>query len=261
MTVPHIQAPTRASPRAARSRGFALQARQGRGTAADAFLGEQVDHRIAVRRVQALGGMGDGVDRADDADGERQAERQLGVVDDGARQHRRIAAGALGAALGEAVHRRHLAAGVGGRDRDHRHARVERQGLGEAGGRTAADGDQAIGVDALHHVLGRAHRLDRHMHRRFGEHAGGMRSEQADDALGERLLARGREHQRALGADQLDLVPHLLQRAGAEDDARHPHLQHEVVHRRRLRFRRSRPSAARGCETPSPGACRRRRPG
>ena len=126
----------------------ALQARQGGGALADAFLGEQVDHRIAVGRVQALGGMGDGVDRADDADGERQAERQLGVVDHGARQHRRIAAGALGAALGEAVHRRHLAAGVGGRDRDHRHARVERERLGEAGGRAAADGDEAVGVDA-----------------------------------------------------------------------------------------------------------------
>ena len=50
-------------------------------------------------------------------------------------------------------------------------------------------------------------------------------AEQADDALGERPLPGGREHQRALGADQLDLVPHLLQRAGAEDDARHPHLQ------------------------------------
>ena len=49
--------------------------------------------------------------------GDRQRQRQLGVVDHRLRQHARVASGLLHAAFGDAVDRRHLAAGVGGRNR------------------------------------------------------------------------------------------------------------------------------------------------
>ena len=169
---------------------LALQARERGGAGADALFGQQVHHRVSVGRVQRLGGMRDRVQHADDGDRERQPERELGVVDDRARQHARVARGLLQSRLGQAIARSHLAAGVGRRHGDDRQARVERERLAEAGRRAAADRDGTVGAEPARFVGRRARGLDRHVHRRLREHAGALRAEQGRDALGERRAAR-----------------------------------------------------------------------
>jgi hypothetical protein len=163
--------------------------------------------------------MRDGVDAAGDAQADRQRERELGVVDDGARQHLGVLAGLLQAGLGDAVDRRHLAAGVGGRDRQDGQARFQRDGLAQAGGGAAAHGHGAIGIELARHLARLARGLDGHVHDGAVEHAGRARAEHVGDALGRgALLGRG-QHQRATRTQRLDLLAQLRQRAGPEHHA------------------------------------------
>ena len=142
---------------------------------AHAFLGDQRSDRIAVLRVERLDRMGDGVDPRGDGDPDRQAERQIDVIDHRLRQDARAALRGLPAFGGLAENGRHLRAGVGGRDDDLRQIGSERQRLAEAGRRAAADRDRAIrpgGLEGRQRTLGHG---DRRMHRRFGKQAGGER--------------------------------------------------------------------------------------
>ncbi len=175
--------------------------------------------------------MRDRVERAGDRHAERQRQCQLGVVDDGARQHARIAAGLLDLGFGEAVDRRHLAPGVGGRDREDRQPGVERDRLAQARRRTAADRHSAVGADAARLVTRLARRLDRHMHHGLREDARGTRAQHRCDTLGRIDLFRRRQDQCALRAEAVDLAFEILQAAGAEDDTRNAQLQVEWVHR------------------------------
>ena len=182
----------------------------------DAFLRHQVHDRIRIGGVEAFGRMRDGVDAARHAHADRQAHREFWVVDHGARQHLEVLAGLLHAGLGDAVDRRHLGARVGGRNGQDRQARVERNGLAQSGGRTAADGHGAVGAQALRHRAGFTRRLDGHVHHRAVEHAGRVRAQHVGDALGLRaLLGRG-QHQGAPRAQRVDLARQVLQRPGTE---------------------------------------------
>ena len=79
----------------------------------------------------------------------RQRHRQVDVVDHGFRQHLHRFLRGLPAVLRLAEDRRHLRAGIGGRDRDLRQVGPERDRLGETDGRAAAERHQAIGAGAL----------------------------------------------------------------------------------------------------------------
>ena len=69
---------------------------------------------------------------------------QRGVVDDRAGQHPRVDAGGLACALGQPPDVGGLGPGVRGRHRDDRQAGGERDRLGQAGGRAAADADERV---------------------------------------------------------------------------------------------------------------------
>jgi hypothetical protein len=174
--------------------GIGTDPRQRTAQRRDAFLRHQVHDRVAFDRIEPLGGMRDGIDAAGHAQGHRQRHGQLRVVDDHARQHAQVAAGLLQATLGDAVDRRHLAAGIGGRDGQDRQAGIERDGLAQARGGSAANGYRAIGAQPARQFPGLAGGLDRHMHHRAIEHAGGSRTEQAGDSLSAGALFGRRQH-------------------------------------------------------------------
>ncbi|MNV82154.1 hypothetical protein D3C71_1758700 [compost metagenome] len=60
-------------------------ARQAVGQGANALLGHQVEHGVAVVRIQPFCGMRDRVQAAGDGQRHRQRQRQFGVVHHGAR--------------------------------------------------------------------------------------------------------------------------------------------------------------------------------
>jgi hypothetical protein len=97
---------------------------------------------------------------------------------------------------------------------------LERDRLAETDRRAAADRDRAVGAEPLRLGARRARGVDRHVHARFGEDADRAIAEQRGDAARRLDLLGRRQHQRARRADRLDLARELLQRAGAEDDAR-----------------------------------------
>jgi len=164
MTWPHSQAPYKRVGARLHVLGVPADRRQRTAKRRDAVARHEVDHRVAVGRVQALGRMCDRIDAAGQAHGRRQAERQLGVVDHGARHHLGVLTGFLQAAFGDAVNRRHLRASVGGGNRDDGQARVQGNRLAQAGGRTAAYGHRAVGAELARHLAGFARGLDGHMH-------------------------------------------------------------------------------------------------
>jgi len=90
--------------------------------------------------------MSDGVHAARGTHRRRQRERELGVVDAGARQHANILAGEFALALAHAPDRGRFRSGIGGGHREDRQAEVARDDLGKADGGAAAGGDEAIGA-------------------------------------------------------------------------------------------------------------------
>ena len=110
---------------------------------AHAFERQRRRDRVVARRVQRLDGVSQRVERRRTGDLRRQADGQLGVVDDGLRLHDRVLAGLLVAPAGEPVDRRLLAAGVRGRHGDDRHVVAQRHRLGQTRRRAAADAHDA----------------------------------------------------------------------------------------------------------------------
>ena len=207
-----------------------LQRRQRGGAGANAFFGHQRHHRVAVVRVQAFSRVGDGIERARHGHGIGQRERELGVVDHRARHHTQVAPCPLDAAFGDAVDRRHLAAGVGGGDGDDGQPAVQRDGLAQPRGAAAADRHGAVGAQPLRLGARLAGGFQRHVHGGPGKQAGAAVAQQRQHLLGRRGLFGRAQHQRAARAQAFDLGAHLLQAAGAEDHACRIGLEGEGVH-------------------------------
>ncbi len=126
--------------------GVGHHRRQRAGDRPHRFQRQRRGDRVVAGGVQRLDGVGEGVERAGAGDVGGQADRQQRVVDDGSRQDVRRRARLLVPAAGEPVDRRHLAAGVGRRHGDDRQPVGERDRLGEAGRRAAAEAGDAVGV-------------------------------------------------------------------------------------------------------------------
>ena len=118
--------------------------RQSSRITPDRLERDQRGEGVGVDRVQRLDGMGHGVHAARPGQARREAQRQIRVVDHGARQHDRIAARTLGATLGEAVDRRHLRAGIRGRDGDDRKGSLKSNGLCHPDRTSAAQTENGI---------------------------------------------------------------------------------------------------------------------
>ena len=209
----------------------ALQARQRGGGDADAFLGHRLDERIAVGRVEPLGGVGDGVEQAHDRDREGQRRRQLGVVDDRSRQHARVAAGRLHAGVGEAVDRRHLAAGVGRRHRDH--------GQRRSRGRSPCRARSSSRRRSRPRCRRRARRASSHAARAVATGTCIAAPAKTPTARSPSRAATRSASARWPGVERTRARPRPsaasssrqpAQRAGAEDDARQVRREDEVVH-------------------------------
>lgn len=150
--------------------------------------------------------MGDGVHAAGRGQPGGQGEGEVGVVEDADRQHAGVAAGALGAAVGDAPDGGHLRAGVGGGDGDHGQGVLQRDGLAQADRGAAADGDAAVGADLGGEFSGAVGGLDRDVHAGFGQHGGGAVAECVGDQLAGGFLFGGTEHEHAGEAEGGDLV-------------------------------------------------------
>lgn len=204
-------------------------ARERRRQCPGALLGHQRDDRRRVGGVEALDGVGDRVHAAGGREVRRQAQRQLRVVDDAARQHPRVASGALLAALGQPPHRCHLRARVGRGDGENRQPVLECDRLAQAHGRAAADGDATVGAQFEREVPGAGGHLDRHVHPRLREHPDRPLPQRRGDEFAGIPLLRGAEHQDARQPQRGDLAGELRDRAGADDDAHRQRLVGEAV--------------------------------
>ena len=128
--------------------GLLGQQRQPGRESSNAFLGDQVQYRVAIVRIERLDGMRHRIEAAGHRDCHRQLQRELGIVDRDPRLHPGIAAGALEAVLGESEDRGHLRTRVGGRHGHHGMPGAKRNGLGQADGRASADGDRAVDINS-----------------------------------------------------------------------------------------------------------------
>lgn len=93
--------------------------------------------------------MGDGVYAGCCGYGWWKGHGEVDVVDDGFGEDLGVGFCCFAAVFGFAHNGCHFAAGVSGWDADVRDAGPEGDGLAEAGGAAAADGDDAVGVDAF----------------------------------------------------------------------------------------------------------------
>ncbi len=202
---------------------------------AQALRRHQRGDGVGVLGIERLDAMGDGVHARRARHLRRQPHREIGIVDHDARLRLGVARGALQPALGHAVDRRHLRARIGRGHGDDGQLGVDRDRLGEADGRAAADRDDAVGGDAARRLARGARRLGRHMHHRLGMDAGGGDAEAARRLVGELALARRRQHQRALGAERLHFVGEPVDGAGAEHHARGKQVIDETAHHHSLR--------------------------
>ena len=206
-----------AQPRAIKSIGAGRQVsglladgRQGAAQGGDAFAGHETDHRVAVRRIQALGRMRNCIDAAGHAHVHRQTQRELRVVNHAARHHPHVFAGFLHAVLGDAIDRRHFRAGVSGWNGNDGQAGVQRNRFAQAGGRAAANRHGAISAQLPGDLSGLAGGLYRHMHHRAVKHTGRARTQQVGHHLGRvALLWRGQD-QRALETQRINFALQML---------------------------------------------------
>ena len=165
----------------------------------------------------------------------RHRHGEVDVVDDDLGQNFRARLRGLDPAAGLADDRRHLRAGVAGRQHDLRQVGAQGDRLAEAGGRTAAERDDAIGPHVVHGLHRPFGHLDGRVHDRAGEHAGKALTDHLPDAGDQIFLPRGSQHQRAGHPEPGQFVRQLTQRAGAEHHAHRRALVHEVLHGRSLR--------------------------
>ena len=179
--------------------------------------------------------MRDGVDARCRGQSRRHRHGEVDVVDHDLGQNFRARLRGLDPAAGLADDRRHLRAGVAGRQHDLRQVGAQGDRLAEAGGRTAADRHETIGPHVAHGFHRPFRHLDGRMHDGAREDAGEAFTDHLPDAGDQIFLSRGRQHQRAGNAEAGQFVGQLAQRAGAEH---HPHrraLVDEVLHGRSLR--------------------------
>ncbi len=122
-------------------------------------------------------------------------------------------------AFGDAVDRRHLRAGVGGRNSKDGQRRFQGDRLAETRRRAAADRHRAIRAQALCFGARRTRGFNRHMHGGARKNTGAALAQPRGDLLRLCLLLRGREHERALRAKEVYLARQLINRARPEHDA------------------------------------------
>jgi hypothetical protein len=178
--------------------------------------------------------MGDAVHAARGAHRRRQRERELGVVDDGARQHAGILAGEFALALAHAPDRGRFRSGIGGRHREDRQAEVARDDLGKPDGGAAAGGDEAIGA---------ARRRDSLLRHRLGDVERGLRmqprraaAQNFDQPAAEAGAAAGRgDHQRAVETEPRGFVRDAHDRARREHHALRRQVMNERDHAAHVR--------------------------
>ena len=182
--------------------------------------GEPDRHRRAAIDPQRLDAMGDGVHAACGADRGRQAEREIGIVDDGARHDLDVAAGDFALAVGHAENRRSFRAGIGRRQGEDRQAGLERDRFGKTDGGAAAHRDQTVGLFlACRREPCFGDRL-RHMHHRLRMQDRRARTEKLADFLAEpRAAARRCDDQRAVDFQPRRLIGNARQRTGSKDNA------------------------------------------
>ena len=212
---------------------------------ADALLRHQRYHGVAIPRVERLDRMRDGVDARCRGQARRHRHGEVDVVDHDLGENFRARLRGLDPAAGLADDRRHLRAGVAGRQHDLRQVGAQGDRLAEAGGRTAADRHETIGPHIAHgfhrpfrHLNGRVHDCAR-------EDAGEAFADHRPDVGDQVFLSRRRQHKRAGDAEAGQFVGQLAQRAGAEH---HPHrraLVDEVLHGCSLRTKWPAPGSGR----------------
>jgi hypothetical protein len=161
--------------------------------------------------------MGQGIHARGHGNAYRQAQGQQRIVDHGPRQHLAIAPGALHAALGQAIDRRHFRTGIGGRHRDDRQAVLKRDGLAEAGGGAAADRNRAVGAKPLGLGPRCPRSLDRHVHDCFGVNAGAARAQSFGCCCRLVTLLRRGQHKRSTRAKPLHFRHQAIEGADPED--------------------------------------------
>ncbi len=181
---------------------------------------ERLEIGRAVLHPQGLDAMRHRVHGARRAHGRRQRQCQVGIVDDRARQHFRIATGELELAVAHAPDGGGLRARIGGRDRDDREREIARDDLGEADGGAPAGGHEPVGVGRARGGEPRLrHRLG-HMHHRLRMQARRPRAQDLHQALAEpRAAARRCDHQHAREAQPRGFLGDTHDRARSEHDA------------------------------------------
>ncbi len=180
------------------------------------LLGHQRDDRRRIRGVEALDRVRDRVETAGHRHPGGQGQGELRVVEHAPGQHPHVAAGPLLPALGQPPHRRHLRAGVGGRDGDHRQLVLQRDRLAQPDRRPAAHGHAAVGAQLRCTIAGPAGDLDRHVHPRLGQHAGRPLAQGGGDRPAGVLLLGRAQDQHAGQPQGRHLVGQLRQGTGAE---------------------------------------------
>ena len=138
----------------------------------------------------------------------RQAEGELGVVDDAHRQDARVAAGALGSSFGDPPDRGHLRAGVRGGDGDDRQVVPQRHRLAESDRRAAADGDAPVRAQGCDPRGGVVDDLDRHVHPGHRQDTRRAGAECVGDLPSGGLLPGGAQHEHPLQPDGGHVVRH-----------------------------------------------------
>ena len=170
---PARKAPYCASERASRSPGSAAMRGSARPSAAMLCSASAPMIGLAVLGIERLDRMRDGIDARRAGQARRQRHGQVDVVDHHFGQHLQRPLRGLPAVPRLAEDRRHLGAGIGGRDGDLRQVGAQRDRLGQADRRAAAERHQAVGAGRAatgQRVLGD---LDRRVH-------GGVRVERGE---------------------------------------------------------------------------------
>ena len=185
---------------------------------AKAFERHQARNRIAVLCIESLNGMGHGVEAARHAHGDRQPECQRGVVNHDLRQDLCIAHRRLAAAFGLAENRRHLRSGIGRGNDDLEKIGTIGDRLAEPRRRSAAEGNDAIGLRLRHDFHRRLRHLDGRVHRCACKHAASKRSDLLHQHLGIRLLMWRRQNQSPPAASFRDPFHHLAAATRTEDN-------------------------------------------
>ena len=179
---------------------------------------ERHQERRAVGHPEPFDAMGDGVHGAGGAHRSGQAEGQIRIVDDGARQDAGVLAGELALALAHAPDRRCLGSGIGGGHGENGQAALAGDDLGKTDSGAAAGRDEAVGIGCRGEARFR-HRLG-HVHHRLCMQSRRARPQNLDQPRPQPRTAPGRgDHQRTVHAEARRLVGDARDSARREHDA------------------------------------------